>query len=166
MSPAQKTAEINFNKRYSRFKVQIFFPSRMPITHYGMERNQCTVAQILAGHIKRFIIHRDQGLKDCINRIALCEKLYGRYTTAIIYDNKYKTIMPDGTEQKGREIIKYVAGKKVEFQTEDKIFKDHVAKINVAVEKSENGKINIVPVIVPEEIDFKKEIASAIKNYT
>ncbi|MBC7509360.1 MAG: hypothetical protein H7320_11540 [Ferruginibacter sp.] len=165
MSPAQKTAEINFNKVYSRFKLQVFFRNRSPITHYGSERINCTVSQISAGHIKEFVIHRDHGLKDCVNRIAICEKLYGPYTTAVIYDNKYKTKLSDGTELKGREIIKYVAGNRVEFETEEKIFAEYPAKITVQACKNEKGKTTILPVKKLEEIDFKSEIKMAISNY-
>ena len=165
MSPAQKAAEISFNKRYSRFKVMVFFPNRPPITHYGTERIQCTVAQIVAGHIKQFVIHRDHGLKDCIARIDLCEKLYGRYTTAVIYDNKYKTSMPDGSLQKGREIIKYVCGKKIEFVEEEKIFSEHPRKINVHCILSADKKITILPIQLEQKKKESVVYAPVVDQY-
>lgn len=91
--------------------------------------------------------------------------------------------MPDGSVQKGREIIKYVAGKKIEFDTEEKIFKEFPAKINVECVIGADSKIEVVPVItgtkkespkLPEkETDPKdyanvtmEEINQGIKNLT
>ncbi len=145
MSPQQKALEISFNKRYSRFKVQIFFKNRLPITHHGIERKQCTVSQIIFGHIDELVLHRDEGLKNCIDRIELCKKLYGPFTTAIIFDNNYKTILPDGTALRGREVIKYVGENKVEDTTPEEIFKIFPAKVKVKVVSAAPGDIKIIP---------------------
>lgn len=169
MSPQQKAIEFAFNKRYSRFKLQVFFKNRPPVTHYGSERMHCTVSQILFGHVKEFTIHRDEGLKDCVKRIDVLVKLYGEYTAAIIYDNKLKTTLPDGSLQKGREIIKYVGGKCVEFLDEEQIFSISPKKIKVKTVKDDNGKYKILPV---EENDSKppevreKEIHKSIDDLT
>ena len=163
MSPQQRAAEIAFNKRYSRFKLQVFFKHRNPITHYGNERKNCSVSQIIYGHIKKFYVYRDAGLQDCVDRISLVTKLYGDYTTAIIYDNKLKTTLPDGTTQKGREIIKYVAGKRVEYVEDEKIFSISPKQIEVKSVKNAEGKIDIVPVI-PINIDFGKLVSQRLKQ--
>jgi hypothetical protein len=167
MSPQQKKAEIAFNRRYSRFKLQVFFRSRAPITHYGCERINCSVAQINFGHIKKFTIHRDFGLQDCINRIKVVEKLYGAYTTAIIYDNKLKTTMPDGSMQKGREIMKYVNGVKVEFTDWNKIFAISPEKILVEAVQ-ENGIINIFPFKTEDtnDLSLKKNLTKDLSDLT
>jgi hypothetical protein len=157
----KKQQELAFNKQYSRFKLQIFYKRRSTITHYGNERVNCTFDQIRFGHIKKLMLNRELGLQDCIARIAICEKLYGKYTTAIIYDRRKKTVLEDGTEQKGREIIKYISGQLVESEnpfcseSEKKIYTE-------VVHFSEKGEsvFRLEPCDPP--VDFKKEVAKAL----
>lgn len=150
-----------FNRRYSRFKVHIFFGGRRsPVTHHGNERN-CTVAQIRFGHVTKVVLNREQGLKDCIDRIALCEKLYGPYQTAIIYDNRKTTTLEDGTVQKGREVMKYVCGQLVE--SEDPVLRESEKKVYAEVKHCIKNGIKGFELQPIEPIDFKKEVSKAFE---
>ena len=162
MLSKKKQEEIAFNRRYSRFKVQIFFKTRSPITHYGQERFHCTVAQIRFGHIKQVVFERDRGLKDCIDRISLCERLYGKYQTALVYDRRRDTKMRDGTVQMGSEIRKYVCG--VLTESEDVIFTENDKRIVTDVVIKE-GIFSLVPQDNNvKNIDFKKEVTNNLNK--
>ncbi len=167
MSKQKKQEEFAFNRMYSRFKLQLFFNQRQPITHYGQERYHCTVAQIDFGHINQVTLERQKGFDDCIARIELCTRLYGPYQTALIYDRRKDTRLPDGTLEIGKEIRKYVCGNLVEW--EDIILSDNekVIVTNV-IHSTKNGKkiwtlkpIDIIPL---SNIDFKTEINNALNN--
>lgn len=161
MSYHKKAEEIAFNRKYSRFKIQIFFNKRMSITHYGQERYDCTVAQIRFGHIKQVVLDRARGLQDCIDRIAVCENLYGPYQVALIYDRRKDTRMPDGSLQKGKEIQKYIMGKLVEWEEIVLTGKEKKILTNVI---HKNGVWTLVPVedVLNDHVDFKQDIENAL----
>ena len=164
MTNRKQDEEIAFNKRYSRFKLQMFFPRRAPITHWGQERYGCTVAQIKYGHIKQLVLNREKGLQDCLDRIALCEKLYGSYQTALVYDRRRDTRLPDGTLQTGKEILKYTTGG-ILVESDTNIFANTKEKrILVNVVNRSNGNISLVPVedLSVDAIDFKHEVANSL----
>jgi hypothetical protein len=164
----KKAEEIAFNRRYSRFKVQIYFKNRQPITHYGQERYGCTVAQIRFKHVTRIVLDREKGLQDCEDRILLCDKIYNGYTVALIYDRKKETRLPDGTLQTGREIRKYIAGQLAE--SEEIIFPKNELRITVdVVHKNNNGveTWDLVPTESTraiENINFKTEVENALNK--
>jgi len=164
MAHKQKADEIAFNRLYSRFKLKIFFNERKAITHYGQERYGCTVAQIRFGYINQVILDRERGLNDCIERITLCEKLYGPYQTALIYDRRKDMRLPDGTRQIGKEIRKYVMGNLVEW---DEVVLCPTEKRIITTVIRENGSWRLKPIInplPPDYIDFKKEVKKALNN--
>lgn len=164
MPNRKKADEIAFNRLYSRFKLQIYFTRRTAITHYGQERYGCTVAQIKFGHKKQVVLDREKGLQDCIDRIALCEKLYGPYQVALIFDRRNDLRRPDGTIEIGKEIRKYENGELVEW--EEIILTPGEKKINTNVVIT-NGVWSLKPIeeiSPPENIDFKKEVSKALNN--
>lgn len=159
----KKQEELAFNKRFSRFKLQIFFKRRPAITHYGNERIKCSIDQIKFGHVKTVRLNREQGLQDCINRIAICQNLYGAYQTAVIYDRKKSLTLPDGTVQQGREVIKYVCGQLVE--SEDVFISESEKNVYTEVVYStKNGTkvFDLRPIDQP--IDFKREVEKALQQ--
>ncbi len=164
MSNRKKQEEIAFNRIYSRFKLQIFFTRRMAITHYGQERYHCTVAQINYKHVQQVILNRQRGLEDCIARLQLCTELYGPYQTALIYDRRRDTRMPDGKLQIGKEIRKYVGGQLVEW---DEIVLPEYEKNIVCDVVHKNDKWVLRPInLPPSPIDFKTEITNALQQPT
>jgi len=162
MSFSKKAEELAFNKRYSRFKVQIYFPRRMAITHYGQERYGCTVAQINWKHVKQVTLDRERGLQDCLDRIALCEKRHGPYQVALIFDRNKILTKPDGTRERGREIMKYAIGVLVE--SDPVIFSTPKEKRVLCTVKHTGTGWDLIPVEDPvlPSIDFKKEIAASL----
>lgn len=165
MSFKKKADEIAFNRKYSRFKLQIFFTKRGAITHYGQERYGCTVAQIRFGHIKQVVLDRERGLQDCIDRIELCVKLYGPYQAALIYDRRKDTRMPDGTVQVGKEIRKYVNGELVEYDEIVLTMKERRIITTVIHDDVKGWSLKPIEDISPQEnIDFKTEVAKALNK--
>lgn len=165
MTNEKKLEEIAFNKRYSRFKVQIYFKNRPAITHYGQERYGCSVAQIKFKHVTKFALDKAKGLQDCEDRILLCSKLYNGYTTATIYDRLKKTVLPDGSIQKGREVRKYVAGELVE--AEENIFNGPTVIFCDVLHKNINGASSweLIPTESTKtlaDINFKTEVQNAL----
>lgn len=163
MSNYKKAEEIAFNRKYSRFKLHMFFTRRMNITHYGQERYHCTVMQIRFGYVKQVILDREKGLQDCINRIAILEKLYGQYQTALIFDRRRDTRLPNGQLELGREIRKYIMGQLVEY--ENFVLPENEKKIVTTV-IHKNTQWTLKPLSDPgaEKIDFKTEVANAFNN--
>lgn len=165
MSQRKRNEEFAFNRKYSRFKVQIYFKNRDSITHYGQERYGCTVAQIKFSRVNRVVLDRVKGLQDCVDRITLCEQLYGAYTTALIYDLRKKTKMDDGSSQDGLVVMKFVDGKLVE-QLDSDILLQHECRIITDVVHRE-GVFTLVPAQSYEaigSIDFKKELQNALNK--
>ncbi len=170
MSNAKKEEEWAFNRKYSRFKLQVYFNKRMGITHYGQERYHCTVAQIRFGYVKQVVLNRERGLQDCIERLALCVQLYGPYQTALIYDRRRKTYSTDGKVLSDHITRKYLAGRLVEW--EETPFASEAEKeiVTVAKHYEKDGYkvfdlVPITPVVTPN-IDFKKEVQNAINKTT
>ncbi len=163
MSNFKKADEIAFNRKYSRFKLHMFFTRRMNITHYGQERYHCTVMQIRFGYVKQVILDREKGLQDCIDRIAILEKLYGQYQTALIFDRRRDTRLTNGQLEIGKEIRKYIMGQLVEF--EDFVLPDNEKKIVTAV-IHKNNQWTLKPLADPlaENIDFKTQVTNAINT--
>ena len=145
MSTAKKAEELAFNRRYSRFKLQIFFARRSAITHYGQERYGCTVAQIKFKRVTTFWLDREKGLQDCLDRIALCDRLYNGYQTALIYDRLKILTKADGTRERGREVMKFVMGNLVESD-ESFFATDAEKRIRYQVVYGDNNIWNIKPV--------------------
>jgi hypothetical protein len=167
MSNSKKEEELAFNRKYSRFKLQVYFNKRMGITHFGQERYHCTVAQIRFGHVKEVILNREKGLQDCIERLQLCENLYGPYQTALIYDRRKKTVLPDGKVIKDRIIRKYLKGQLVEWEEDP--FADGSEKLIITTVKhttKDNIKFFHLEPVTPilPTIDFKTEIANALNK--
>ncbi|HMO32335.1 MAG TPA: hypothetical protein PKE07_05000 [Lacibacter sp.] len=107
----QEAQEQAFNRRYSRFKIVFYFKDGNRFTHYGHERVNCTVEQINFGHVKTIVLDRAKGLSDCLVRL---EWFAGKYQTAMLFDRRGKTFLPDGTEQKGVCVRKFIKGVLVE----------------------------------------------------
>lgn len=170
MPYAKKADENRFNEKYSRFKLHIIYKNRRPITHYGQERYGSSYLQLLHGHIKQIILDREKGFKDCIERIAICQKLYNDYQVALIYDRRKDIRLPDGSLQKGKEVCKYIGGKLVEW--EEVILTESEKRILCDVHVKFDGKnrvLSITPVeVIPpaETIDFKTEVGNAINKPT
>ncbi len=162
MNTKKQQEELAFNKRYSRFKLHAYFQNRNPLTHYGQERYNSTVAQLRFGHVKQIVLDRERGLKDCIDRIELWHKLY-TVSTALIYDRRRSTIGPDKTEIFGKEIHKYLGTQLIEWEPNPLTENDKRILCDVCIK---NNKISIIPIIPPDQltIDFKTEIANALNQ--
>ncbi len=106
--------EAAFNARYSRFKIVFFFKDGNKFTHYGNERINCTIQQINFRHITTVVLDAQLGLNDCMVRL---DWFSGKYNTAMIYDRKGTTTLPDGTKLTGTCVRKYVNGILVEEAT-------------------------------------------------
>jgi hypothetical protein len=140
--------EKSFRVAYSRFKVIIFHKNGKKITHYGNEK-KCTEKQIANGYANEFILDRKQGLQDCMDRISLCVKLYGKFSTAIIYDRL----------QSWSEVIKIV-GDNVVVDKQEGLWNISPAKITaIVLIDQKNKKYKIIP-----KPDFKAELEKAINK--
>lgn len=137
-----------FNRKYSRFKIVFFFKDKGKLTHYGHERSNCTVEQINFKHVHTIMLDRKKGFADCLTRL---EWFAGKYVTAMIFDRKGSTTLPDGTVQKGCCVRKFVNGDLAESQEID--FTDSKQYFSV---QHEGDTWKLSKCLYPEEI--KKEV--------
>lgn len=100
-----------FNRKYSRFKIIFYFYDGNRFTHYGHERVNCSVEQINFKHVHTVVLDRSKGFADCLLRL---EWFAGKYKTAMLFDRRGKTTLPNGTVQNGCCVRKYLAGELVE----------------------------------------------------
>ncbi|MFC4261952.1 hypothetical protein ACFOWM_03615 [Ferruginibacter yonginensis] len=167
MTPA-KAEEIRFCKRYSRFKVQIYFKNRAAITHYGKELANCTISQLRYGHIQVGVLNRQKGFQDCIDRIGICEKLYGKIQSAIIYDMKQQMVTEAGETLQGKIVAKYSGG--AFDQLDSIVFSEEQKAIKFKLVSDGNGKEKIVRLEdfkpTPEATITQEQVAENIKKLT
>ncbi len=163
MSNAKQREECAFNSRFSRFKIHAFYKNRKPVTHHGQERYHCTVSQINHGHIKQVILNRQKGFDDCLARIDIFFKYYGKPETLMMYDKRRQTIMPDGKILDGKEIRKYIGNNLVEWE---EIIIPEEEKIIIAdvVSKGNSWVLKQLKQPPPPNIDFKTEVQNAINK--
>ena len=146
--------EAAFNARYSRFKIVFYFRDGNKFTHYGLERINCTVHQINFRHITTLMLDAQLGLNDCLLRL---DWFAGKYTTAMIYDRKGSTTLPDGTKLTGTCVRKYVNGILVEEAT---ICLNDAKRYFTVIHSDQSWTLERIP--TPN--DFKNIVTSKLQN--
>ena len=161
MTPKFLNEELAFNRRFWRFKVvAYFFPQQKykQLSHFSVVKN-CSVKQIQFGHVKQVVFNSEAALAECIDRIDLFNKKYGRVQRAFIYDRSLQKKMPDGTIQEGKAIIKF----ENDVLTYMEPVKFNVTDRNIVREvvhrEDANGNKTFTLHAAAAEIDFKKEIS-------
>ena len=109
-------------------------------------------------------------MAECIDRIDLFNKKYGQVQRAFIYDRSKETILPDGTVQEGKPVIKYEAGmlhylEDIKFTDADKKIVRHI------MHRVDSSGIKTFTLHAPKDatvpltnIDWKTEVQNALNK--